>query len=202
MVVAVVGALLWVPFVVRVVTSVAGEVTAPIRVTPVEVTTHLDEGRYVVFEQVGTTLGPADVSVRPPGGDGVPIQYARSAETITRNGVAFSGVLVFDTPRAGLYEVHVGGVPGREVIVTRSLGQTVRRLAGVFVLGLVGGLVFLAGVVMFFVGVMRRSSAKSGEPAPAYQAPAQSPPAGWYPDPSGVGQRYWDGWRWTEHTAP
>ena len=27
-------------------------------------------------------------------------------------------------------------------------------------------------------------------------------PAGWYPDPSGGGQRYWDGERWTEHVAP
>jgi len=29
------------------------------------------------------------------------------------------------------------------------------------------------------------------------------PPAGWFPDPSVPGQqRYWDGARWTEHTAP
>jgi len=27
-------------------------------------------------------------------------------------------------------------------------------------------------------------------------------PAGWYSDPSGAGQRYWDGAQWTEHTAP
>jgi hypothetical protein len=32
---------------------------------------------------------------------------------------------------------------------------------------------------------------------------APPPPAGWYPDPSTPGtQRYWDGSRWTEHTAP
>lgn len=30
-----------------------------------------------------------------------------------------------------------------------------------------------------------------------------APPAGWHPDPQGAPQqRYWDGTRWTEHTAP
>ena len=30
----------------------------------------------------------------------------------------------------------------------------------------------------------------------------QSAPAGWYQDPHGTGQRYWDGIQWTEHTTP
>ncbi|GAB3785205.1 hypothetical protein GCM10027601_20350 [Nocardioides ungokensis] len=29
-----------------------------------------------------------------------------------------------------------------------------------------------------------------------------TPPPGWYPDNVGNGQRYWDGQKWTEHTAP
>jgi hypothetical protein len=29
----------------------------------------------------------------------------------------------------------------------------------------------------------------------------QGTPAGWYPDPQGGGQRYWDGNSWTEHTS-
>ncbi|MCF7552593.1 DUF2510 domain-containing protein [Pseudonocardia sp. WMMC193] len=31
--------------------------------------------------------------------------------------------------------------------------------------------------------------------------PPQGPPPGWYPDPQGV-VRWWDSYRWTEHTAP
>jgi hypothetical protein len=31
---------------------------------------------------------------------------------------------------------------------------------------------------------------------------ASGPPAGWYPDGSGGGQRYWDGKGWTEQTQP
>ena len=42
-------------------------------------------------------------------------------------------------------------------------------------------------------------------PAPPPPPPEQVEPvrpAGWYPDPQGEGQRYWDGTKWTEHTAP
>lgn len=50
---------------------------------------------------------------------------------------------------------------------------------------------------------------RSHEPGPAAarmqtsasESPAL-PPAGWYPDGSGAGQRYWDGHTWTEHTHP
>ena len=41
-------------------------------------------------------------------------------------------------------------------------------------------------------------------PTPQQQAPQPQagPPAGWYPDPGRAGgQRYWDGTRWTDHTA-
>lgn len=37
--------------------------------------------------------------------------------------------------------------------------------------------------------------------APVVHTGAQSVPAGWYPDHLGV-RRYWDGQRWTGHTAP
>ncbi len=32
----------------------------------------------------------------------------------------------------------------------------------------------------------------------AQQPPQGAPPAGWYPNPQGPGQRYWDGARWTD----
>lgn len=35
---------------------------------------------------------------------------------------------------------------------------------------------------------------------PVFNPPAQAQPAGWYPDPSGSGQRYWDGNDWTDQT--
>lgn len=37
--------------------------------------------------------------------------------------------------------------------------------------------------------------------APVAALPPAAPPAGWYPNPGGPGQRYWDGYEWTQHYA-
>ena len=44
---------------------------------------------------------------------------------------------------------------------------------------------------------------QSVTPAAAALPPASSPgpPAGWYPDPAGAGQRYWDGNSWTTYVG-
>ncbi|WP_367281253.1 DUF2510 domain-containing protein [Demequina lignilytica] len=40
-------------------------------------------------------------------------------------------------------------------------------------------------------------------PPPPPPPPADAKPADWYADPKGEARlRYWDGARWTEHTAP
>ena len=54
------------------------------------------------------------------------------------------------------------------------------------------------------------ASQQYAAPAPTAPVQAAAPvppppavPAGWYPDPSGQPvQRYWDGARWTDNTAP
>jgi hypothetical protein len=39
-------------------------------------------------------------------------------------------------------------------------------------------------------------------PSRTTAAPPPLAPAGWYPNPQSPGQRYWDGTRWTDYTAP
>jgi hypothetical protein len=61
-------------------------------------------------------------------------------------------------------------------------------------IGLLAALVAVVGAVV--VAVTRRGQAETLPNRPT------SAPAGWYPDTAVGVQRYWDGQRWTEHTAP
>jgi hypothetical protein len=47
---------------------------------------------------------------------------------------------------------------------------------------------------------VRKAAAQPWAPQPWATQPAAvgPPPPGWYPDPSGPGQRYWDGAGWTQ----
>src|SRR3954471_1988379 len=51
---------------------------------------------------------------------------------------------------------------------------------------------------------MHETAPGGAHPAPqsstdSLDAPPAPPAAGWYPNPQGPGQRYWDGQQWTEH---
>ncbi len=53
----------------------------------------------------------------------------------------------------------------------------------------------IIGVIIWWAG--KRRQVREAVPVLAL------PPPGWYPDPvrAGVGLRWWDGWRWTDHEA-
>ena len=51
-------------------------------------------------------------------------------------------------------------------------------------------------------GAVSPGATAPAQPASSMPAPAGGAAAGWYPDPTGAAaQRYWDGSKWTEHTA-
>ena len=52
----------------------------------------------------------------------------------------------------------------------------------------------LAMIQLAQLQAMQQAAAALQQPGP--------PAAAWYPNPTGPGQRYWDGSAWTEHTAP
>ncbi len=48
--------------------------------------------------------------------------------------------------------------------------------------------------------VAERSSPQSNRKSKVVTQPVALPPAGWFPNPTGPGWRWWDGTTWTEHT--
>jgi len=104
----------------------------------------------------------------------------------------------FSTPRAGDYAMRVDTDVKAEVMVQPPLSQLfIRRASWLVVIG-TGWFVAVVGAAMIIVGSTRRNRA---ERITQSQTPTL-PSAQWYADPLGERRlRYWDGWRWTDHTA-
>jgi hypothetical protein len=117
-------------------------------------------------------------------------------------------VQTFTTPRSGAYRVMAAGPQGTGLSVTVGPplgGKLVDRIFGVFSgFGLLFGGPLLGGVIVLVTALLRHRSGQREQPAggsPAVAASAQAQP-GWYADPHGQARlRWWDGQRWTDHTA-
>ena len=195
--------------------------------TPVEIPKTLDGGTtYAVYEQASSGTGtsgdpyigsiqPGDVTVQATDGTAVIVTDSSSlSQTFSDGSKNYVVVATFDPPVSGEYVVTVK-TEGATVIVAPSLTAVAKALPWLALIG-VGALLALAGLIVFIVGIVRRSSkpaVAAGYPAQGYVAapvPTLSPAArptglpapGWYPDPERPGgQRYWNGTGWTESRA-
>jgi hypothetical protein len=181
--------------------------------TPADIHAHLSKGTYEVYEltsrhsgfspvEPGTTdIDPRDVSVVSASGSHLLVTGEGANETITRGDDVYTGAVQFAVPAAGVYEVSVHSGSPTRVIVARSLGGIFRSVVGWFVTALAGGLVFVVGVVLLIVGLVRRRRRPVGYADVRYAGAAGLPPPNWYPDPTDASQRrYWDGRQWTDQT--
>ncbi|HEX9315523.1 MAG TPA: hypothetical protein VN986_03205 [Actinomycetota bacterium] len=157
---------------------------APSVTTPGSVTLSLHKGLYKVFEPTGTaTAGPApgvssdgvtaisttDVNVSGPDNRPIPVSDSRADEIITRGRRHYSSAVAFRVSTPGGYTVRIAAARG-DALISRSLADAVRSRVG-WVAGIpVGGLLFLIGLVLLVVRIVRRSRARtaalSGYPPP------------------------------------
>jgi hypothetical protein len=199
-------------------------ITGPRYVIPGTVVVHLDSGTHIVFEQTGTSessgaltvsrfdavsIEPNQVTVTAPDGSDLRVRQSDPGETIDRNSDHFVAAVEFHAPEDGTYRLRFRTATTRVMIQT-PFGDVFRNNVGWIVAVVMGGLLFVGGLVLLIVGIARRSSARRAARFPTPQAGSVPPapptpavaPAGWFPDPHGQHRlRYWDGTIWTDHIA-
>jgi hypothetical protein len=205
--VLVIGIVLAIPGVLIFGTSIWQTFSGPTYAVPGTIRLDLGRGTYIVYERSDdrpVTIDFTELTVTDAAGEIVLVDNFPPNETITRGGNRYRAAVEFETTRSGTYTLRFDTKEGGSVIVQRSLVDRLDGRAGWFIAVGLGWLVAILGAAMIIIGSVRRGRAiRQARFATAGVGPAMPVAApAWYPDPSRQHRlRYWDGTRWTEHTA-
>ena len=185
-----------------------GTFTSPAYTVPGDLYLHLHHTRYTVYQRSGTrsTFGsitsdpstvridPSALAVKASDGSSVAVSDDPNRETLTRGSDVYTGVLEFNVPADGTYDLTFANSTSTMVVVARSLSDALHGALKWFGIGAFGAAVVIAGVVMLIVGATRRGRAKRaryggwGTPPPPWGwpppwGPGPVPPGPWVPPP-------------------
>jgi len=136
----------------------------------------LNSGGYVVFLEYTAvpstgapppTVAEANVTVTGPTGQTVTLTTLSSPETLTRDHTSYSGVLTFTASTTGMYTIRIIAPAPGQAVVLPSLTQYLHSVIGWAIAAALAIPLWLAGLVMLIVGIVRRSRA-GRLPAPYY----------------------------------
>ncbi|MFN8040272.1 MAG: hypothetical protein U0Q07_13755 [Acidimicrobiales bacterium] len=161
----------------------------------------LSAGEHGVYSTRSNFTAP-DVSIKGPNGEDVAITNSSSSSTYTVNSDSYNGIGTFNAPSSGTYTVTVtpdsistGSGFSSSSKSTVAIGPSISALGGTVALALggifggigLGSVLFIIGVIVLIVGLVRRSKAKNPPTTPygGYGAPAYPgyPPAQGYAQP-------------------
>jgi hypothetical protein len=197
----VLGAVIGIASVIAIVIPLVGTFTSaeyPVpTVSPLHL--HLRHARYTVYERSGSrsafgirrgviTIDSTQVSVRGPAGESVYVFPDSHTETITRGSAVYTGAVQFDVPTTGDYDVRISPRLATSVVIARSLTDAVRSVLVWVGTAVIGGILFLTGLVMLIVGATRRGRARRalqmGYGPVGWGQPGWGPPPSYGPPPS------------------
>lgn len=148
---------------------------APAFETPGTVTTTLEAGEHAIWTN-SAYLAPDEVTITGPTGEVTSTDYTggEGVASLTRDGTSFSPEVTFDAPTTGSYTVTVDERgPSTDVVVGPPANAFTTAFATVAIAFVASSLIGLIGVILFIIGLVRRSRAKrqQGPPPGAYGAP-------------------------------
>ncbi len=128
--------------------------------TPGEESFVLDRGEYRIY-LFNEGAGGADVQVLDVEGNALPLNRTLNSDEVTLDSVVLDFAGWFETPTDGIYTVVVESDATGGLLFGPPIGDSAVAAAGRAGLGaLLGGLLFVAGVVVMIVTAVRRGRAK------------------------------------------